>query len=209
MAKLDLHGRRFGRLIVLEFSHYDALSERSYWSCKCDCGNTTTVLRSSLRTGNTKSCGCLARTTMFKREHGMSRTPTYRSWEGMISRCYRKKDKSFDLYGGRGITVCDRWMSFDNFFADMGTRTKKTTIDRIDVNGNYEPSNCRWATHSQQVNNRRNSVLYAFRGELLNANQLAKIGKLSSSSLVLRIKKFGNVEAAVFGPRKRYRKKKT
>lgn len=153
----DITGQKFGLLTVEKYSY--TKNKRVHWLCKCDCGTTKEVQTSYLKSGNTKSCGCykLSQTSLIMTKHGSSKTAEYSAWQGMKGRCYRKKNKKYPIYGGRGITVCDQWLeSFDAFYAAMGDRpSPKHSVDRIDTNGNYEPSNCRWATASQQAINRR------------------------------------------------------
>ncbi len=154
--RIDLVGQKFGRLVVGSFSH-KGNDRHSYWLTKCDCGNIITVHGSALKTGNTKSCGCLKKeiVSTCNLRHGMSETQTYRSWQSMKKRCLSVNCKDYKHYGGRGISICDRWLnSFENFLEDMGEKPEGLTLERKNNNGNYELSNFKWATRKEQANNR-------------------------------------------------------
>lgn len=158
----NLAGQKFGRLVVTGFSHREGSSY--LWNCKCDCGNESKVRAYGLKSGKTQSCGCLRTERRIEKitKHGNSikskgKTPEYVAWQEIKRRCYNPKFRQFSDYGGRGITVCDRWKdSFENFLIDMGEKPAPNhSLDRIDVNGNYEPSNCRWADRILQQRNQR------------------------------------------------------
>lgn len=151
-------GKIFGRLTVIEFNGRNKHNNLLFL-CKCSCGKIISVMGCKLRDGNTKSCGCLNKYIVKKvnSKHGDSFSVEYKTWCRMKNRCYNKNNPKYKYYGGRGITVCDRWLnSYENFLEDMGRKTTtKHTLDRINVNGNYEPSNCKWSTWKEQANNKR------------------------------------------------------
>lgn len=161
---IDHSGGRFGRLLVIDTAPVSHKPVR--WRCRCDCGNEKIVVAGELTRGRVRSCGCLQRETLARanRKHGHvgsgHGTPEWNAWSCMRKRCTNPRHKFYRLYGGRGITICERWKDFMTFFADMGRRpSPRHSLDRIDNDGNYEPSNCRWATKAEQVRNSRAAKL--------------------------------------------------
>lgn len=167
-AFIDLTGRRFGRLVAIK--RVGSISGKAAWLCRCDCGGKATVPSSSLTSGNTRSCGCIhseqvAAGNRARATHGGGRSRLYAVWHSMKQRCYDKARKDYANYGGRGIRVCDEWLHDFAAFRDwaMASGYKpdapygSCTLDRVDVDGDYEPNNCRWADAKTQANNRRNN----------------------------------------------------
>lgn len=163
----DLQGARYGRLIVVSYAGLNN-SGKSAWECKCDCGGVKVVMATQLLHGRTRSCGCLLKDSIriANSKHGMRNSAEYRIWNRMKTRCYNKNHDSYYCYGARGIHVCKEWReSFSIFFQDMGARPSiYHELDRIDVNGDYSKSNCRWVTRKENQRNKRNNRLLSFKG---------------------------------------------
>jgi hypothetical protein len=185
----NLDGQRFGRLVVI--NEIQGHKRKQMVACRCDCGNTKAVRASSLLRGDTRSCGCLSREILVARstKHAMTETPEYRAWVAMNNRCRNARQKGYHRYGGRGIKVCSRWVhSFDNFYADMGPRpSQKHSIDRIDNNGDYAPENCRWATATEQGNNRESNHNISWNGETRTIVTWARTRGIKASTISKRI----------------------
>jgi len=189
----DLTGKQFGRLTVIEASQNKTAARGMIWLCKCDCGTIKEIAARSLITGMTVSCGCYNKEVILAKntKHGYHGTPTYKSWDKMIQRCSNPKSEGYELYGGRGITVCDEWKDFANFISDMGERPSNLhSIDRIDTNGNYKKENCRWATSFIQANNTRRNTKIEYNGHVYTIAELARIYNVKYDTLYCRIMVF-------------------
>ncbi len=194
MIANQLLGMQFGRLKVIGSSRSD--TNRIVWACICVCGNKSFVRGSHLKSGTVVSCGCHAADKARSRAtHGLSRTTTHTIWKSMRARCNNKNTRGFEWYGGRGISVCEEWNSFDRFLSDMGVRPAGMSIDRIDNEKNYESGNCRWATNGEQSRNRRSNCNITFNGKTMCRKDWADYIGMTSEAIDRKIKKLG-VDAA-------------
>ena len=205
MKKIDLTGQRFGRLVVKERCGTSKDGQKIYL-CQCDCGNIKKIPSGRLRSGTTKSCGCLSkemskeRITKVSTKHGWRRTRLYGIWFDMRQRCYNEKDIGWHLYGGRGIKICDEWLKSFIAFRDWALShgyADDLTIDRIDVNGDYCPDNCRWITYKEQGNNRRTCIYVTINGETKSVTEWCEYNGVNRMKAYSRIKKGWKPEDAV------------
>lgn len=206
--KIEMIGKRFGRLVVISEGYIDGTE--CAWVCKCDCGNVTSPIRGkTLRNGRSKSCGCLSAELVRERflKHGKSNSGVYKVWRSIIDRCTNEKCGCFRRYGGRGVNVYPGWKnSFEAFFGYVSELPHfgepGYSLDRIDNNGNYEPGNVRWATAKEQASNRSNTILITFNGESKTISQIATETGLSHSAIYQRYKK----GASLYDPKRQGRK---
>ena len=191
-TKIDMIGKRFGKLVVI--SEAGKIDNQFAWICRCDCGNITAPIRgTSLRKGDTKTCGCKKYNGDSNRKHSGSAERLYKVFKGMHRRCEKESDPNFIRYGGRGITVCEEWTDYETFrdwalkngYDPLAKRTT-CTLDRIDNNKGYSPENCRWATNKEQCNNRRKHVLLEINGETKNIAQWASESGLNYATIYSR-----------------------
>lgn len=193
MSRLvDLKGKKFGRLTVIERVN-DRNKRGTFWKCVCECGNETTVNAGHLKDGHTQSCGCIQKEHMTNtyKTHGKTNTKLYKVWRGIIDRTEYPSQRSYQHYGGRGIKMCEEWKNFANFYDWSVTHgyEKGLSIDRIDANGNYEPSNCRWATYIEQENNRRNNRRLTYNGETHTLSEWSRITGIKYTTLRARMQR--------------------
>jgi hypothetical protein len=205
MKLIDRIGERHGRLTVVERAPNKSASDtNARWKCVCECGRETVQYGQDLKKGKVVSCGCWNDEKRFK--HGLANTPVHRIWIAMNSRCTNPNLKEYPNYGGRGIKVCERWKSFENFIADMGVRPDGYSIDRINNDGDYEPSNCRWATTKQQLNNRRNSRILELNGERKTVAEWADHLGVKYDLIRNRVDRYGwSIERALTTPAKTFK----
>lgn len=209
MALHDLTEQRFGRLIVQEryYPADEVKRKKTWWLCKCDCGNTKPVSAGHLKRGGVRSCGCLRQENLalYPSTHKQTGSSTWQSWRGMKDRCRNRGSTSWERYGGKGIEVCERWLGkngFKNFLADMGERPPGATLDRIDSKGNYCPENCRWTDpRTQRLNSSRTHWL-TFNGKTMCLGDWAKETGLNRNTLLRRLKKGWSIEQTLTTPRR-------
>ncbi|HDR0611642.1 hypothetical protein [Pasteurella multocida] len=194
---------KYGRLTLLE----PMRRTRDKHKCICDCGNILFVRLNSLKSGNTKSCGCLKKelTSQCFSKHGKKFTPEYTSWQLMKDRCLNKNNKTYKYYGGRGIKVCSEWIdSFERFFLDMGEKpSKHHTLDRINTNGDYSRENCRWASKKEQVRNRHNTKMIKYKNETRPLAEWCEILGLDYANTNKRLFRKWTIERAFTEPKRR------
>jgi hypothetical protein len=211
MKLIDLAGQTFGRLKVIALAH-DRRGGQAMWSCVCSCGEGKVVFGSSLRRGESRSCGCLARelSSLRATRHGYARdgiaNRSYATWTAMRARCRSAKHPAWHNYGGRGIVVCPRWLTFENFLADMGDKPEGLELDRVDNDGNYEPGNCRWVNHVEQNQNRRDSYRVAYDGRTQCLTALSQESGFSRTTLRGRLRRGWSIERAMTTPSDLYHK---
>ena len=181
--KKDITGMQFGRLKVVTYQ--SVVGGNHHWLCVCECGESRSVSTSNLNSGRAKSCGCLKREVVIATytKHGMAGSRTYNIWCNIKARCTNETSKDYKNYGGRGITVCKRWGKFENFVADMGEAPDGLSIDRIDNNRGYMPSNCRWATRAEQSRNTRDNYFIMFKGKKTCVTDVARILKVAPKTV--------------------------
>lgn len=185
-------GQRFGLLTVLKQAPTPSSDGQIRWLCCCDCGRRTIAVGSKLRSGHTRSCGCLKLAVLRKDTHRLTGTPEHIIWVGMRRRCLAPSHPAYSRYGGRGITICPEWGSFTRFLADMGARpTAQHSIDRVDNDGPYSPENCRWATPTEQSRNRRHVKRYEHDGLSITLAEWAEKVGMSLGTLKSRVERWG------------------
>ena len=217
MAVLNLVGQKFGKLTVIALESGRTTDDRK-WRCVCDCGGEKVTSEDNLKRGHCKSCGCLYKNNGGSEKKNIpfgSTSKLYNVWQNMRSRCKNPKDNNYKKYGARGITVCKEWDSYPSFREwalsngyKEGENRRNCTIDRIDVDGNYEPNNCRWATAFEQVNNRRNTIRIEFNGETHALAQWAKETGIDYEVLLHRYIRGWSAERMLTQPVRTYRKER-
>lgn len=195
----DLTNNRYGHLTVLKMNEERGPHNKVMCTCRCDCGNEIVVMSNSLQQGKTVSCGC----RMQMITHNMTGTRIYKIWAGIKNRCDNPNEPAYKDYGGRGITYCNEWKEFSSFYewANESGYEDNLTIDRIDVDGNYEPVNCRWATCKEQNNNRRNNIYIEYDNEVITLKQLSEITDINYNTLLKRYNKGDRNESLVRKPK--------
>lgn len=201
MKFIDLTGRKFGKLLVLEKS--EKKGDKICWKCRCDCGKEKVIAGQNLKSGKTVSCNCssIERISVLNKTHGEAKTRLYNIWAGMKSRCYNENDCSYKNYGSRGIKVCQEWYNSYETFRDWAFNNgynNKLSIDRINNNGNYSPENCRWTTNKEQSNNTSRTIILKYNGNKYSVKELAELLKLNYKKFLYGIHKTnGDIQKSI------------
>lgn len=203
-ARINMVGKKYGKLTITKELPERNKNGHIMYECKCDCGNVKNILGASIRDGKSKSCGCLHIGAMSK--HGMWKTPEFKIWNSMLFRCSAKSKST--RYYQRGIRVCERWKDksngFLNFIEDMGFKpSQESSIDRIDVNGNYDPSNCRWADAKEQANNRTNNRSITYKNKTMNMSEWCEFLGIPISTFANRLLRGWSIEKTIETPIKK------
>lgn len=193
MKNIIKEGDKYNKLTAIKFSHRDK-NGCQYWFFKCDCGKEKIFSVNNIKTGHIKSCNCLSGKDF---EHEMYGTRTYKSWQAMKNRCLNKNCIEYNNWGGRGITVCNEWLKFKNFYRDMGNRPEDKSIDRINNNGNYCKNNCKWSTQKEQTNNKRNNCFLLYMGKTKTISQWSVFLNIKYTTIWWRIRKGWKTEKAL------------
>ena len=207
MQVVDATGKRYGRLVVVARAGSNK-KKNATWLCRCDCGNTVTVVGNKLRNGHTQSCGCLyveSRSSSHLK-HGLNDHPLYVIWKDIRQRCNNENQLAYKDYGGRGIDVCKEWNDFQSFYdwANSNGYAPGLEIDRIDNNGNYCPQNCRWTTHKENNNNKRSNVYLSYNGRTQTVTQWAEELGVNVATIYWRLKHWHDIEKVLFTPVRRW-----
>lgn len=190
MKQIIKKGDKYNKLTAIKFSHKDKKSCQ-FWLFRCDCGNEKVIWVNNVKRGNTKACGCLYKI------HGKTKTETFKSWGDLRQRCLNKNDINYKNYGGRGITVCEEWLNFENFYKDMGDRPEGKSIDRINNDGNYCKENCRWATPKEQSNNRRSNHFITYKNKTQTISQWSEELRIKCGYISTRLHRGWSVKRAL------------
>ena len=206
-SKILEAGQKFSRLTVIKLDHIEVKQRKSifkkvynknfeYYLCKCECGNECIVEKSALKLSSTKSCGCLQKEKLEQihincRKHGLSNSRIYHTWQSMKQRCFDIKDKHYKHYGARNITICNEWLDFTSFYnwAMQNGYNDTLTIERINVNGNYEPNNCKWITAKEQAKNKRNSIKILYNNKTYTVKEFTILKNIPQTTLLRKITK--------------------
>lgn len=204
-VRSDITGRRFNRLVVIKvvgkYYHPNGAGYALLWRCQCDCGQLTDVATRNMVSGKTKSCGCHNRARITT--HGLAASRVYKTWTAMIARCHNSSHPSYCNYGERGITVCDKWRKFIEFYKDMGDHPSGRSLERVDNSKGYSPDNCIWATRAQQSVNKRSTRLIEFQGKKLAISEWSTITGLKRGTIEMRIRLgWATEQVLTFPPKK-------